>query len=116
MPGGDRTGPMGQGSRTGRGMGYCVGFNQPGFMTGLRGGMGMGMGRGRGNGVRFSELVAPYAGPQVQFPEVDAQAQQAWAGPDIAEELDALRRNAEKITQVLETITDRIDHLEKNAK
>ena len=26
MPGGDRTGPMGMGPMTGRGLGYCTGF------------------------------------------------------------------------------------------
>jgi len=33
MPGGDRTGPMGFGSMTGRGMGYCAGFPGLGFMS-----------------------------------------------------------------------------------
>ncbi|MFP3879830.1 MAG: DUF5320 domain-containing protein [Dehalococcoidia bacterium] len=31
MPFGDGTGPMGQGSMTGRGMGFCTGFARPGF-------------------------------------------------------------------------------------
>jgi len=118
MPGGDKTGPMGQGSRTGRGMGYCAGFNQPGFMTGFPGGMGLGrgMGRGRGMGVRFGGTVVPYVVPPAQIPEADAPAQQARAGTDIAEELGALIRNTEKITQALDTITERIDRLEKSAK
>lgn len=47
MPGGDRRGPMGQGPRTGRGQGYCSGYDEPGFTAG---GYGMGMGRGRGFG------------------------------------------------------------------
>ena len=29
MPGRDRTGPMGMGPMTGRGMGYCTGFLKP---------------------------------------------------------------------------------------
>lgn len=33
MPRGDRTGPDGQGPRTGRGMGFCNGFNIPGFQN-----------------------------------------------------------------------------------
>ncbi|KUK37400.1 MAG: Uncharacterized protein XD67_1303, partial [Thermodesulfobacterium commune] len=32
MPWGDRTGPLGLGPRTGRGLGYCSGANTPGFM------------------------------------------------------------------------------------
>ena len=31
MPFGDGTGPCGQGPMTGRGMGFCNGFNRPGF-------------------------------------------------------------------------------------
>ena len=42
MPFGDRTGPGGFGSRTGRGLGYCTGFENPGFVRGP--GMGMGPG------------------------------------------------------------------------
>ena len=57
MPGGDRTGPTGAGSRTGRGMGACAGFSSPGYMNPAPGqgrvtrpgqGMGRGFGRGRG--------------------------------------------------------------------
>jgi len=33
MPGGDRTGPLGLGPRTGRAMGYCAGYSTPGFMN-----------------------------------------------------------------------------------
>ena len=51
MPGGDGTGPMGMGSRTGRGMGFCNGYNNPGFTSQGFGrrffGRGYGMGRFR---------------------------------------------------------------------
>jgi hypothetical protein len=50
MPRGDGTGPMGWGPMTGRGMGYCAGFNAPGYMIP---GPGMGYGRGRGRGRGF---------------------------------------------------------------
>ncbi|AAB91281.1 DUF5320 domain-containing protein [Archaeoglobus fulgidus] len=33
MPGGDRTGPWGQGPRTGRRAGFCSGYRMPGFMN-----------------------------------------------------------------------------------
>ncbi len=32
MPWGDRTGPLGFGPMTGRGLGYCGGFDSPGFL------------------------------------------------------------------------------------
>lgn len=50
MPGGDGTGPNGQGPLTGRGMGYCGGNPTPGFVNPGRGGFGMGRGYGRGFG------------------------------------------------------------------
>ena len=67
MPGGDGTGPRGQGPMTGRGAGICSGSGVPGFMNrcfgfargmarrmgrgwGRGGGRGMGNGRGRGFG------------------------------------------------------------------
>lgn len=52
MPGGDRTGPQGMGSRTGRGAGFCAGFNAPGYANpaGGRGFAGRGFGCGRGGG------------------------------------------------------------------
>ncbi len=48
MPRGDRTGPAGMGPMTGRGAGYCAGYNVPGFMNAYGGRMGAGFGRGRG--------------------------------------------------------------------
>ena len=47
MPRGNETGPSGQGQMTGRGMGFCAGFDSPGFMNN---GFGRGMGRGFGRG------------------------------------------------------------------
>ena len=51
MPWGDRTGPRGQGPMTGRGAGYCAGYNMPGYANPIGGrGFGRGMGRGFGRG------------------------------------------------------------------
>jgi len=36
MPAGDGTGPMGQGSMTGRGAGFCADFGVPGYANGPR--------------------------------------------------------------------------------
>ena len=49
MPGGDRTGPNGQGPMTGRKAGFCAGNDQPGYaQPGRRGGGFFRGGRGRG--------------------------------------------------------------------
>ena len=47
MPRGDRTGPDGMGSMTGRGMGFCSGNERPGYTN-----TGFGRGRGFGRGFR----------------------------------------------------------------
>jgi len=47
MPGGDRTGPLGQGPRTGRGLGWCNDNDRPGYADPAPG-RGLGLGRGRG--------------------------------------------------------------------
>lgn len=53
MPGGDGTGPLGRGPRTGRGLGYCNNYPQPGYANPSPGfGRGLGFGRGRGFGRR----------------------------------------------------------------
>ncbi len=63
MPAGDKTGPEGKGAMTGRGAGYCAGYDQPGYMDerfdnprrrlGKRRWLGRLWGRGRGRGRRF---------------------------------------------------------------
>lgn len=51
MPGGDRTGPLGQGPMTGRAAGFCAGFTGPGYDNPRPGrGFGRGWGRGYGRG------------------------------------------------------------------
>ena len=52
MPGGDGTGPVGQGPMTGRATGFCTGSQTPEFTNpgGIGYGRGLGFGRGRGRG------------------------------------------------------------------
>ena len=63
MPYGDGTGPLGEGPMTGRRMGFCAGFNAPGFVNPGFGrafarGFGRGFGRGRGFGWRARTVQA----------------------------------------------------------
>ena len=51
MPGRDGTGPVGQGSMTGRGLGPCGNGIPWGTARGFGPGMGMGMGLGKGIGM-----------------------------------------------------------------
>jgi hypothetical protein len=81
MPGGDRTGPWGFGPGSGRGLGYCSGYDRPGYMQpGFGAGMGRGgfaapyggFGRGGGRGRGFRRFAPyhpyPYAGPYTAYP------------------------------------------------
>lgn len=120
MPAGDRTGPEGQGARTGRGAGYCSGFEAPGYVNDNPGrGFGMGWGarrggwgRGRGSGMRgrgwgrgpgygygprgFSGYHAPVAVPQA----------------DPAFERHELKQQAEWLKNQLDAVEARLSNLE----
>lgn len=111
MPGGDRTGPMGMGPRTGRGMGFCAGNAGPGFMN--PGGWGM---RGRGRGWRHAFHATGLTGWQRQamgwqasggaMPMPDA------AAPDAQQELQVLQQQARAMATALENLQTRIEQLQ----
>ena len=63
MPAGDRTGPMGEGSMTGRRMGFCAGYNTVGGARGFAYGRGRGNRFGHGYGFRDENLNVPAPQP-----------------------------------------------------
>ena len=69
MPGGDRTGPRGEGPMTGRGLGYCA----EGSRAPMRGAFGMGQGRGFGRGRGFARAIPPNAAPLAHVPSKEQQ-------------------------------------------
>lgn len=118
MPAGNRTGPQGMGPRTGRGAGYCAGYDSPGFANQrFGGGFGRGFGRGMfgrrgfsGRGFRnwFHAMGHPGGMPYGAYPgtypptapapmtseqEQDAlKAQETW----LQDQLDAVRGQLNK--------------------
>lgn len=123
MPYGDRTGPRGRGSRTGRGAGYCTGNDMPGYMKpgpGLGRGRGMGMGRGcgygrdrgfgRGRWLRRDGIYPPepyydpYYGPA------------PYAKPDPEVERTYLEDLVKSLEEELGAVKDRLKELEKEKK
>ena len=98
MPGGDRTGPMGAGPGTGRGMGYCSGYDRPGFANpapGFRGGFGFRRG-GMGRGWRHRFYATGVPGWVALTPEqetADLKAQADW----LKGQLDAIQKRIEEI-------------------
>lgn len=115
MPGGDRTGPRGQGSRTGRAAGYCAGYNVPGYMNPAPGRFPGYRGRGRGfRGYWWS--YPDYPGYQnLQYPD--------YPGPpapyvphqmEPKDEIRYLEGMAETLKKDLETIEKRINELSES--
>ncbi len=100
MPYGDRTGPMGYGQRTGRGMGFCSGYDAPGAVGGGRmmgRGMGRGKGRGMGRGFGFHQGYAPGWGFPATVPAVDEKQ-------FLQEEVDALSRQLDAAKKRLDQL------------
>ncbi|MCF7886229.1 MAG: DUF5320 domain-containing protein [Candidatus Marinimicrobia bacterium] len=112
MPRGDRTGPEGYGPMTGRGLGYCAGYNSPGYTKGVpRGGAGYGRGFGRGLGRGFGRgygygwrAVPNYPASPVTNPAPTYQSKE--------QELSDLKNQAEQLQGTLENINKRIQELE----
>ena len=98
MPGGDRTGPLGAGPRTGRGMGDCSGYDRPGFAnqaTVFRGGFGFGHGSA---GARLAASLFCYRHPLVNPPH-GAETADLKAQADLLKaQLDAIQKRVEELT------------------
>ena len=109
MPSGNRTGPMGQGPRTGRSLGFCSGYDTPGYAKGFgmdmgRGfgrGMGMGRGAGFGRGRNFGWL---FSGLSQFFPW-----QQSVSKDD---EIKLLKSQAELLSRTQADLEKRLRELE----
>lgn len=114
MPGGDRTGPLGQGPLTGRGAGFCRGFDSPGFAdAGYGGGFGRGGGRGWRHRYYATGMPGWARGSYSYEPPVSA-----WQPPPAArmrarDELKMLRSEAQACEEALNNINERIAELEK---
>ncbi len=113
MPRGDRTGPIGQGAMTGRAMGFCNGYDTPGFTKGFGQGAarGGGMGRrgggfGRGRGFGFGRG----AGTPVDVPAENTP----WMGVGMSrkDEAKMLKAQAENLKDSLKTIENRLKEME----
>ena len=122
MPGGDRTGPMGMGSMTGRAAGYCAGYSVPGYMNQIPGrggfgygrgwGRGLGGGRGRGRGFGFRGAAYAYGNPYYGDPYLAAPYYGPEANPQ--QEAQMLKEQAKAMQEEISAINDRIKELESS--
>ncbi|MDD5466997.1 MAG: DUF5320 domain-containing protein [Anaerolineales bacterium] len=97
MPRGDRTGPAGAGSLTGRRAGYCAGNPVPGFAN-----PGVAYGRGWGNWFHATGLPA----------WTRMAASPAYAPPSGEQELAFLKEEAKGLKNQLDAVNQRIAELE----
>jgi len=117
MPRGDRTGPAGMGPRTGRGLGLCSGYNQPGYANNLGGrgfgGGGGGFGRGWRNR-NFAPVNQGWVAPAtVNYPIAPVEPlQQMTAEQEIA----MLKAESQNLQQSLENIEKRLAELSEEKK
>ncbi|MCP4705552.1 MAG: DUF5320 domain-containing protein [candidate division Zixibacteria bacterium] len=121
MPGGDKTGPRGEGAMTGRGMGACVGNSTPGFMNpGInprsRGGFGYGRDMARGNrrGLNAGGQPGSVRGrgrDNMSFaptPNMDSPQKM-----NEREELRYLEDEVKRLNKILEGVKSKLDKLSK---
>ncbi|RPH93314.1 hypothetical protein EHM69_10660 [candidate division KSB1 bacterium] len=119
MPGGDRTGPMGMGARTGRAAGLCSGAGVPGYANrGFGRGRGMGFGRGGGGwgrgmggggrGWRNMFFATGLPG-WMRFGNYTPSSQNS----DPEMEKQELRSQAEALQSELDSIKKRLSEIEK---
>ena len=121
MPGGDRTGPVGAGPMTGRGVGFCSGNDAPGYMNpGFGRGRGFGRGfQGRGRGWRNQYYATGMPG----WARANNFGYSQGAGnffnygssmnakPSRADELSELREQARYLRGVLDDIEKRVNEI-----
>lgn len=122
MPAGDGTGPRGRGPMTGRGAGFCSGYDAPGWANPMPGrGYGAAWG-GRGGGQRHRNVfyatgVPGWAhagyGPAWEAPQGVAGYGRYAEPPSSEQETEFLRQQAEWLKQQLDAIGQRIEELGK---
>ncbi|MFP4242809.1 MAG: DUF5320 domain-containing protein [Chitinispirillaceae bacterium] len=100
MPRGDGTGPVGSGRMSGRGAGFCAGYDLPGFANAYGGGFGFGRGRGRGYGRAMGWRLG-YPVPYENDPAVPAGS-----------EKEVLKSQARYLREALDSVNRRLEAFE----
>lgn len=119
---GDRTGPMGQGPMTGRGLGFCAGYDTPGYEKGYGRGAGRGFGHGRGAGRGFGFGAGAgrgfrFRGRFSNWNVSDNYPAGNWGvTPTKDEEIKMLKAQNEELKRFQNEIKKRLEGLEKDTK
>jgi len=113
MPSGDGTGPVGRGPMTGRAVGYCAGYQIPGYSNSRGFGVGRGFfgrGRGRGLGRGFWGRGRGFWWKE-SYPDSYSLPMQS-----IEEEKIYLENTVKDLEEEIKTIHERIKELSKEKK
>ena len=130
MPRGDATGPAGLGPMTGRGVGYCAGYNTPGYMNSYGGRGYFGRGRGWRNWYRATGLPGwqragiglpawggqVYPPPYSAYPAVPYQPTPREEKEMLAQEKEMLSQELEGLKEGIKAIEERLGELEGSKK
>jgi hypothetical protein len=124
MPRRDRTGPMGFGPLTGRAAGFCAGYNMPGHMNPMQGKGFWGRGSaGGGRGWRnwfYATGLPGWARAGMGLPAWGTgpypYAAQVPPPMPTGAEVDELKAQAGYLEQTLQSLRQRIQTLERDAK
>ena len=116
MPGGDRTGPMGRGPMSGRALGYCAGYDSPGFTKGVPRGRGFGFGRGfgRGLGRGFGRGRGFWWRGSYPYYEPEPYYGGPYQNPGPEEEKNHLENLVKGLEEELKAVKERIKELSKD--
>lgn len=104
MPRGDGTGRSGSGPMTGRGLGYCAGFDMPGYMNGRGRFLGRGRGFGRSFGYGMDDRGGRFGGYELDIPLYGRNMQ-----------TEALALHAQRLEEELATVKNRLATLAKES-
>ena len=110
MPGGDRTGPLQQGPMTGRRMGFCSGYNSPGYANqGAGRFFGRGFGREFGRGFRWRTWDFAPVGRAVPVQSYATYPQQ----PTKEQELSMLKEDSKAVEEEQKALNEELDAIKK---
>ena len=106
MPRGNKTGPEGQGPMTGRGLGYCAGYPNPGSVNNF-------FGRGRNTGGRMFGRGSGFGfrGGRGQYSNYYPNEHPSYQTLSKKDELNILEAQVNNLKEELENILNRISEL-----
>jgi hypothetical protein len=125
MPRGDRRGPEGAGSMTGRGLGFCAGNDQPGYTAdaapqgagrGFRNGAGRGpgYGRGKGRGMGYGRSTVGRSRGAYYEPTAENDTADLNSPESRNREITRLENLSNTLSNELEIVKSKIDELKNN--